>query len=582
MTACVDIKFGTLILIISSIYIPLGKVDATETVSYDMIWKSRRLTGWTGYCSRPLLYISCSTGQHILILNAYIESGPNRLNLSDVTSSNSIVACNCKRRCWFKCIKTGYKLGDSKTTLHVKYQCKNDDCSDGIGSTTSTSPDTSTTHMLSSVRTDATSSSSPSSTSQLPLSTTRTTESDTTSSEQSSSSGNHRTTTSLLETTNVTRSTSYNTTVHATNEPQFDLYSGKDEKNTDKVIIAVCMSVIGLVGCILAVIFYRRWRKKKTIDYVYNNTTTEDADTGFTNLTYSETASKDDVKHDDTQSHSADSGYTDMRADETLDDTNDYYYSIKDGKEETLQPENDDYYAIKDNASQEYNKITFRPKSIPEDPSYVHTLRATNNKDRTYDHVDGEECIKSELPNDDYSQLKQYKDRSFNNIRRSPIGEAFKEDGTVVEPYENGAVHKYFTLEMNKYLRQTEADKENNLSHGYFVLEKEIPAQTNFPDGNVMNKKHVKINTAVAVQENDSSASSADHVYFENCRQADAESDSHQYQALEPHTSDPMEKSVENVNHDYFVLDKETNAMDTDKETDTSHDYFVLEEEILA
>ena len=320
----------------------------------------------------------------------------------------------------------------------------------------------------------------------------------------------------------------------------------------------------------------------------HNSTTSENTDTGFTNLTYSETANKNDVKHDDTQSHSADSGYTDMRVDETLDETNDDYYSIKDGKEETLQPENDNYYAIKDNVEQEYNKITFRPKSIPEDPCYVHTLRAAYITDKTYDHVDGKECIKSVFQDDNYSHLNQRKDHSCNVIRCSPISKPVKEDGAAVEPNEEGIVytpdHKYFTLETNNYSRQKDVDKENDMPHGYFVLEKENPTKKNLADGNGIGKKYVKISKAVAVQESDPSVSSSDHAYFENCHQADAESDIHQYQALQPQTSDPAEKAndVNNVSHDYFVLDKEIHTTERDKKTDVSHDYFVLEDEISA
>lgn len=261
----------------------------------------------------------------------------------------------------------------------------------------------------------------------------------------------------------------------------------------------------------------------------------------ISNLTYSETASKDDVKHNDAQFYSADGGYTDIRVDATLDDINDDYYSIKDGKEETLQPENDNYYAIKDNASQEYNKITFRPKSIPKDPSYVHTLRATNIKDKTYDHVDGKECLNTVMQVDDYSHLNQNNDHACNNMKYNPVGEALKGDGAAVDINEEGdgytLDHKYFTLEMNKYLRQTGEDKENEMSHGYFVLEKEGSSKMDFIDGNDVNKKRIKINTAATVQESDPSVSSADNVYFQNCRQADAESDCHKYQALELHTS---------------------------------------------
>lgn len=591
MLASVEIRFGILILVISLMYMLLGKVDPTQTATCEKHWRIH----WRNdksYCPTNRISISC-TGGHILIQDAYAEIGSKRQNLSDMQMLYIINVCNSQSNCKIprdqKCFHITFRGWN--WTLYIQYQCTNNICSDSTGSTTSPGPDTSTTPTLSSERINTTSFSS-STTSQLPSSTPKTTISERTSAKQSTASGNDNMTTSLSEATteeetNVppssVASTSYNTTIHTTNEPQFDLYSDTDEKSTDKVTIAICVSVtvLGLVGFILAVIFYCRWRKKKTIDYVYHsNTTTENTDTGFTNLTYSETANKDDVKYDDMQSHSADSGYTDMQVDDTLADTNDDYYSIKDGKEETLQPENDNYYAIKDNASQEYNKITFRPKSIPEDPSYVHTLCATTIKDKTYDHVDGKECIKSELHNDDYSHLNQRKDHACNNTRCSPVGEAFKEHGTAVEPYEeeDGYTpdHKYFTLETNKYSRQTEVDKENNVSHGYFVLEKESHTKTDLADGNDV------INTAGTVKESDPSVSSTDHVYFENCRQVDAESDSHQYQALEQHTADPMEKSVENVNHDYFVLDKEINATETDKETDVCHTYFVLEDEIPA
>ena len=128
-----------------------------------------------------------------------------------------------------------------------------------------------------------------------------------------------------------------------------------------------------------------RWRRKSVDDAVYKNGTTiarKNEGDGFTNMIYSK-ETDDAILQDnrqqsaDTNSNSGDSGYTDMHNEYSREAENNDYYMIKENMvPECAEKVEDQYYAIKDNVGSEYNKITFKPKDIPDDPSYGHTLRS--------------------------------------------------------------------------------------------------------------------------------------------------------------------------------------------------------------
>ena len=74
----------------------------------------------------------------------------------------------------------------------------------------------------------------------------------------------------------------------------------------------------------------------------------------------------------------------------------------------------DQYYAIKDNISSEYNVIAFKPKAVPNDPSYGHTIRPgiKNVMDETYYRAEGSGAllhIQSQEGVSDYSHPSKSK-----------------------------------------------------------------------------------------------------------------------------------------------------------------------------
>ena len=91
----------------------------------------------------------------------------------------------------------------------------------------------------------------------------------------------------------------------------------------------------------------------------------------------------------------------------------------------------DQYYAIKDNISSEYNVVAFKPKDVPNDPSYGHTIRRgiKTVMDETYYRAEGSGAllhIQSQEGVSDCSHLNQSKPNSVPKAKHNAVVHQFK------------------------------------------------------------------------------------------------------------------------------------------------------------
>ena len=286
----------------------------------------------------------------------------------------------------------------------------------------------------------------------------------------------------------------------------------------------------------------------------------------------------------DTNSNSGDSGYTDTNNEDSREAEDNDYYMIK----ENMLPEcaeivDDQYYAIKDNVGSEYNKITFKPKDIPDDPSYGLTLRPGifNTMDVTYDHAEGSSTsmhIQLQEEANDYSHLNQ---NSSNGVPKVKHNAFVHQDQVKSKTNEiDGALagHEYFILEQSQNKNQadsagiachnydephandlgTSRDSTDEGSHDYFVLSKEGTAGNTAGRNSVFQPKdgddNPKQNTQAGTRRNDFN----DHTYFENPLSSELDNDTHQYQAMGQRISTDEPEISKSVNHDYIILQQET------------------------
>ena len=290
----------------------------------------------------------------------------------------------------------------------------------------------------------------------------------------------------------------------------------------------------------------------------------------------------------DTNSNSGDSGYTDMHNEDTREVENNDYYMIKENMvPECAEKVDNQYYAIKDNVGSEYNKITFKPKDIPDDPSYGHTLRSGifNTMDVTYDHAEGSSTlmhIQLQEEANNYSHLNQNSSNGVPKVKHTAFvhqdqvkSKTNEIDGAlagheyfILEESQNknqadsagSACHNYFVLENDQPHAddlRTSRDSSDEGSHDYFVLSKEGTADNTAGSNSVLQPKdgddNAKQNTQPGICRNDLN----DHTYFENPLSSELDNDTHQYQVMGQRISTDEPEISENVNHDYFILQQE-------------------------
>ena len=308
---------------------------------------------------------------------------------------------------------------------------------------------------------------------------------------------------------------------------------------------------------------------------------------GFTNMTYSKetdnvTMQQNNQKFIDANSNSGDSGYTDMHNEYSREGDNDYYM-IKENRESNAI-EDDQYYAIKDNVGSEYNRIAFKPKVIPDDVNYGHTLRPGPHKltDETYDHAEGGGTLLHAQSREDVNEYSHLHERKPKHVYRGNHNEVVDKDQKIpmTNKTSDGSLtaHDYFVLESEN---EPTADSKGVESHNYFVLEKREPKSddagaTSGTDAEshdyfVLTKEEAvgdvnASNYVARTKEVDTHLKHAahsetqndvkDHTYFENPLSTECEDDLHLYQAMDQRVSNTCTE-VEDTNHDYFVLEKE-------------------------
>ena len=283
----------------------------------------------------------------------------------------------------------------------------------------------------------------------------------------------------------------------------------------------------------------------------------------------------------DTKSNSGDSGYTDMHVEDSQEVDNDYYM-IKENRESKCG--DDQYYAIKDNVGSEYNRIAFKPKVIPDDSNYGHTLRPGPHKltDETYDHAEGGGTFLHAQSREDvneYSHLhegnpKHVYRRNHNEVvdkdQKIPMTNKTSDDSLTAHDYfvleseneptaESKGVgsHNYFVLEKDEPKSDDAATTGTDAeSHDYFVLSKEEAVGDVNASNSVARTKDVDTHLKQAADSGTHNDDVKDHTYFENPLSTESEEDIHLYQAMGQRVSNTCTE-VEDTNHDYFVLEKE-------------------------